>query len=63
MSIIAGEYFEGDMELTEEQKIGIQMSIDGVKTYGATTYPNWPKNIPYAIDRNLGNYPTLVKNV
>ncbi|XP_065063301.1 zinc metalloproteinase nas-4-like [Rhopilema esculentum] len=49
-----GEYFEGDMELTEEQKIAIQMSIDGIPTYGATVYRNWPKRVPYVIDRNLG---------
>lgn len=54
--MILGEYFEGDMELTEGQKIGIQMSIDGVPTYGATTYPNWPTRIPYQIDRNLGRH-------
>ena len=53
---IAGDYFEGDMELTEEQKIGIQMSIDGVPTYGSTNFPNWPKRIPYAIDINLGGF-------
>jgi len=50
-----GEYFEGDMELTEEQKIAIQMSIDGIPTYGATSYRNWPKRIPYAIDGRLGS--------
>ena len=53
---IAGEYFEGDMELTEEQKIAIQRSIDGIPTYGATNYQNWPKRIHYAIDKNLGKY-------
>ena len=42
------------MELSEEQKIKIQMSSDGIPTYGATTYRNWPKSIPYAIDRRLG---------
>ena len=42
------------MELTEEQKIQIQMSMDGVPTYGATTYRNWPKRIPYYIDSRLG---------
>ena len=49
-----GALFEGDMDLTEEQKINIQMSIDGVPTYGATTYRNWPKQIAYAIDPALG---------
>ena len=44
------------MELSEEQKIKIQMSMNGIPTYGATTYRNWPKNIPYAIDRRLGEY-------
>ena len=42
------------MELTEEQKIQIQMSMDGVPTYGATTYRNWPKQIAYVIDSRLG---------
>ncbi len=51
----SGDLFEGDMELNEEQKIQIQMSIDGVPTYGATAYRNWPKRIPFVIDSRLGN--------
>ena len=52
------DLFEGDMELTPEQQVAIDLKIKGVdaSTFGSSTHPSWPKVIPYEIQGYLGKY-------